>query len=105
MVRMLTPMPDQRKHRGAHPDDVRLFAPAAREALRQAAGDLSWLLSRGYASPSAVKIVGDRYALDARQRTAVMRCACPDDALASRLARLVPLDQLRGQTLHLDGYN
>jgi hypothetical protein len=98
-------MPDKRSHRGAHPQDAELFAPAQHAALRAATAALSGLLSRGYASPSAVKIVGDRYALDARQRTAVMRCACPDDALNGRLSRLVPIDRLRGKTVHLDGYN
>jgi hypothetical protein len=98
-------MPDQRKHRGPHPDDARLFAPAMHQTLATAVADLSWLLTRGYASPSAVKIVGDRYALDARQRTAVMRCACPDDALAQRLSRLVPVNELAGQPLDIDGYN
>jgi hypothetical protein len=98
-------MPDRRTHRGAHPQDAELFAPARHPDLRAATSDLSWLLSRGYASPSAVKIVGDRYALDARQRTAVMRCASTDAARTGRLARVVPIDQLKGCTIHLDGYN
>ena len=73
-------MPDKRTHRGAHPQDDRLFAPDQYSALQSATSDLSWLLTREYASPSALKIVGDRYALDARQRLAVMRCACSDEA-------------------------
>lgn len=105
-------MPDKRTHRGAHPEDAELFAPRFHQALRQAVADLSWLLSRAYASRSAVKVVGDRYGLSARQRTAVMRCACADAALASRLGRQVPLEQLRdrsggdgGASLLIDGYN
>jgi hypothetical protein len=98
-------VPDKRTHRGAHPQDGELFASNRHAALRDATADLSWLLSRGSASPSAVKIVGDRYALDARQRTAVMRCACTDAARVSRLTRIVPAENLRGQTVHLDGYN
>ncbi len=58
-------MPDRRKHRGPHPEDRRLFAPEALPRLRAAAGDLSWLLSRGYAPESSLKLVGDRYALAA----------------------------------------
>ena len=98
-------MPDRRCHRGAHPEDGRLFAPAAHEALRRGVRDLSWLLTHGYAGPSALKIVGDRYNLDARQRMAVMRCACSDDALASRLARQVRLADLAGAELLIDGFN
>lgn len=73
--------------------------------MRGAVFDLSWLLSRGYASGSAVKIVGDRYELSARQRTAVMRCACSDEARAGRRAREVGMEQVRGRRLLVDGYN
>jgi hypothetical protein len=82
-----------------------LFAPERHEALRRATRDLSWLLSREYATASALKIVGDRYALDARQRTAVMRCACADAARQGRMSRMIPPSALRGQTLLIDGYN
>ena len=68
-------MPDRRRHRGAHPRDRELFAPERIEDLRRAVGDLSWLLSRGYAPTSSLKIVGDRYDLAQRQRTAVARAA------------------------------
>jgi hypothetical protein len=98
-------VPDKRTHRGAHPEDGRLFAPQWHEALRRATSDLSWLLSREYATPSALKIVGDRFALDARQRTAVMRCACSDAARDGRMSRMIPPTALRGQTLLIDGYN
>jgi hypothetical protein len=98
-------MPDKRHHRGPNPEDARSFAPCWHGALRAAVADLSWLLGRGYASPSALKIVGDRYGLTARQRTAVMRSACTDAARADRLAREIPADQLAGGTILIDGYN
>jgi len=98
-------MPDKRTHRGAHPQDLEHFAPQCHAALRQAVFDLSWLLSRGYATPSAVKIVGDRYGLSARQRTAVTRCACADDALGERRRKEVPLAEVRGREVLIDGYN
>jgi hypothetical protein len=98
-------VPDQRKHRGAHPQDRQLFAAEHWPRLCQAASDLSWLLSRGYASTSATKIVGDRYSLDARQRLAVARCACSDEATASRRRRETPAAGLDGQELWIDGYN
>jgi hypothetical protein len=98
-------LPDDRHHRGAHPEDAHLFAPAMHDALRTATGDVSWLLSRGYASPSALKVVGDRYALNARQRIAVMRCSCADAARDARLARRVAPEMLAGRTALIDGYN
>lgn len=98
-------MPDTRLHRGPHPDDSRLFATEALEPLRQATADLCWLLNRHYATPSALKLVGDRYQLAARQRTAVARCACSDAEAARREAHRVEISQLRGRPLWLDGYN
>jgi len=98
-------MSDERKHRGPHPQDAELFAAERLPALRAAVSDLAWLLSRGYASPSAQKIVGDRYGLDARQRTAVMRSSCTDAARADRRSRELAIDQLRGRRLLIDGYN
>lgn len=98
-------MPDRRKHRGPAPQDERLFAAEQVAALRSAVADLSWLLSRGYASPSSVKIVGDRYDLTARQRVAVSRAACSDAARAGRLARMRVAGDLAGRAVAVDGYN
>jgi hypothetical protein len=98
-------VPDRRKHRGPHPEDARLFAPAMLPVLRQATADLCWLLSRGYADRSALKLVGDRYDLIARQRTAVGRCACGDAQAARRQDRRIGPEGLAGRTLWLDGYN
>lgn len=98
-------MPDRRQHRGPHPHDYELFNAAAIPRLRAAAGDLSWLLSRGYAVVSSTKLVGDRYQLDARQRLAVVRCACSDEQLARRQAHQIDAVELQGSELWLDGYN
>ncbi|HEY7119231.1 MAG TPA: DUF434 domain-containing protein, partial [Tepidisphaeraceae bacterium] len=98
-------MPDERRHRGAHPEDAALFGADWLDPLRRAVADLSWLLSRGYAPVSALKVVGDRFNLSARQRTAVMRCACPDQGLAGRRSRETGLDSIAGRELLIDGYN
>jgi hypothetical protein len=97
-------MPDTRAHRGRHPEDAELFAPAARPRLQSAVADLSWLLSRGYAQPSAIKLVGDRYELNQRQRMAVVRSACTDEAREARAAKCVSGDAIAG-TLLIDGFN
>lgn len=98
-------MPDTRSHRGPHPEDGQLFGPEAQPRLVEAVADLCWLLTRGYATPSALKLVGDRYALAARQRVAVARCACSDAQQARRSAHRVDGRQVRGQRVWLDGYN
>ena len=98
-------MPDQRQHRGPHPQDPTIFAASSLDDLRRATGDLSWLLSRGYAVPSSLKIVGDRYKLSARQRLAVSRSACSDDSLDRRRGHQQSTDGVRGRELWIDGYN
>lgn len=74
-------------------------------ALRAAAGDFCWLLDRGYAHDSALKLVGDRHGLEARQRTAVSRSCCTASQAASRRNREIAPPQLSGATLWVDGYN
>ena len=98
-------MPDTRRHRGPHPHDRELFAPEHWPALRAAAHDYSWLLSRDYAVPSALKVVGDRYRLTERQRTAVMRCSCSDKSLVRRESTKLSTAALRGAAVEIDGFN
>ena len=94
-----------RRHRGPHPQDEALFSESVRDTLRAAVRDLSWLRGRGYAEPSAIKLVGDRYQLRARQRVAVGRSACPDDARNQRRSRRIDTELVSGQSLELDGLN
>ena len=98
-------MPDKRSHRGPHPSDSKLFAPEAIPNLQLAVADFSLLLTKGYAEKSALKLVGDKFSLTERQRLAVMRSACSDQHLASRNQRCVPLNNLAGQGIAIDGYN
>ncbi len=99
-------MPDSRTHRGPHPQDGRLFAADALPKLRQAADDLNWLLSREYPLNSALKLVGDRFGLVARQRTAVRRSCCSQRQLARRRAKRISGRQApSSNVLHIDGYN
>lgn len=98
-------MPDRRSHRGPHPEDAQLFDPAVWLVLRQACADLGWLLSRGYAPESSLKLVGDRYALVARQRIAVQRCASSDSQAERRRQSQVGRERIGGCELWLDGYN
>jgi hypothetical protein len=98
-------MPDKRTHRGPHPDDEKLFAPGVIPDLRSALSDFSLLLTMGYAEKGALKLVGDKFLLTQRQRLAVMRSACSDQQLESRKKRCVSLDNLKDQSIAIDGYN
>jgi hypothetical protein len=98
-------MPDTRNHRGAHPEDARDFASNAHAALRAAVRELSFLFEHAYAPESALKLVGDRHQLTARQRLAVLRAACGESAERGRRERRVQAAQLAGHRLALDGFN
>jgi hypothetical protein len=98
-------MTDRRRHRGPHPDDARLFAPSSLPTLRSAVDDLCWLLDRGYALPSALKLVGDRYQLEERQRLAVFRSACSTGQKRRRERHRCPDGDLHGARVLVDGYN
>lgn len=98
-------MPDRRVHRGPHPDDLKLFARETWPLLATAIDDLCWLLSRGYPTDAARKLVGDRYHLTARQRIAVERCSCSEASAAGRRSRQATAEAIRGRPLWLDGYN
>jgi hypothetical protein len=98
-------MPDRRRHKGPHPEDPELFDASRRPSLRAATHDLSWLFERGYKPVSGLKLVGDRYGLTERQRTAVARCACADSTAQTRRARMLDPAALSGERLELDGFN
>ena len=67
--------------------------------------DFSWLLSRGYARPSSLKLVGDRHKLRERQRVALSRVACSDDEVVLRKSKCLEPEQINGATLAIDGFN
>ena len=98
-------MPDQRKHRGPHPKDDELFSARTVPLLCNATRDLNWLLTRGYGANAALKLVGDRYRLVARQRQAIARCGCSDDEVLRRRQHQVATTNLRHQDLWIDAYN
>lgn len=93
------------KHRGPAPKDHALFAEEVIAHLRTATRELAWLIERGYTGPSALKLVGDRHALTARQRSAIERAAVPDTVATARRDKRVGLDVLRDRTLAIDGFN
>jgi hypothetical protein len=98
-------MPDIRKHRGAHPEDRKLFSDDQLPALRDAVNELSWLLTRNYSMKGAVKLVGDRHALTDRQRLALSRAACSDQSKAQRAGTRVEIEELEEADLIIDGFN
>jgi hypothetical protein len=99
-------MPDKRKHRGAHPEDEKLFAPDQIENIRHAVSEMSWLLSRNYSIKSSLKIVGDHHRLNERQRSALQKATCSDEQRKSRMQKCKDISSnLSGTDLIIDGFN
>ena len=98
-------MPDKRKHRGSHPQDMNFFSDAEVVKIIRAVGDFSMLISKGYATKSVLKLVGDRFNLSKRQRLAVLRNGCSEEQLLNRQSKMLSLQQIRGEDVLIDGYN
>ncbi len=99
-------MSSRQKHRGQHASDADLFSGKWLPVLNAAVADFSYLLSRGYADGKAtLKLIGDRYRLNSRQRKALMRAVCSDEAARERPQKQVPPEALAGANLAIDGYN
>ncbi|MBV9790988.1 MAG: DUF434 domain-containing protein [Chloroflexi bacterium] len=96
---------DKQQHRGAHPEDRRLFADEWLATLQIATAELSWLLNRGYPITASLKLAGDRHRLNERQRMAIARAACSDERRAQRLASRVEELDVREAELIVDGFN
>ena len=98
-------MPDGRRWRGPHPRDLECFDRAVLPRLRAAVGDLSWLRERGYSAKLALALVGDRYALRARQRQALQRCAAGESEGRRRRQGEIDEASLVDEIVEVDGYN
>jgi hypothetical protein len=85
--------------------DAGLFDSPALEILRRAAGDLSFLLVRGYSMAASLKLVGDRYQLRRPQRQALLRSLSLHPTAASRMKNRIFLTSARDSSLVVDGYN
>lgn len=98
-------MPDRRHHRGKHPEDAWLFAPGQLPLLEAAASDYHFLLSRGYPHGPALKITGDHYRLQQRQRLALFRAVCSSDQALSRKGKEISPLEMQGKIVEIDALN
>lgn len=70
-----------------------------------AVDDYCYLLSRGYAAASSSALVGNRYRLNKRQRTALLRIGTSEVASEQRRSKHLTPEALSGKTLAIDGFN
>lgn len=94
------------RNRGKEGSDDRLFGdPKMQEKLKNAAADMCYLLTRGYAEKSSVQIVGNRYRLNVRQQKALQGMCAGDQYVELRKNKEVQPSDINGKTLIIDGFN
>ncbi len=98
--------PDNRRHRGPGPRDHYLFARDQLPVLSEAARDYCWLLDRNYTAKSALKLVGDHFKLQERQRSALDR-SCQPISLVERIkaGEVTDYRKIRELPIVIDGFN
>ena len=73
--------------------------------MRLALEEVRYLLDRGYPSGPAIRFVSDHRRLPREDRFVLARVAVPSDLAASRRRKRVPVCELEGRTIAVDGYN
>ena len=91
--------------RGFVPEDERNFSPSAMKVLRTASGHVEYLINEGYDLKQAVTFVGNHFLLSERQRLAVMRSVATREQLDERENKRVPVTELSGKDIWIDGFN
>ena len=91
--------------RGYVPEDESNFSPEAIRTMQTASRHVRYLINEGYDLKQASTFVGNHFLLSERQRLAVMRSLATDAQLAGRKNRLVPISDLAGKEVWIDGFN
>lgn len=94
------------RNRGKEASDDRLFGdPKMQQKLQEAARDMYYLLSRGFAEKSSLALVGNRYRLNARQQKALLGMSAGKQHIEKRNKQSVLPSDLSDQSLVIDGFN
>ena len=91
--------------RGYSPEDEKNFSPDAVERMRIASRHIQYLINEGYDLKQATVFVGNHFLLSERQRLAIMRSVAKDQDLAERKSKQLPLSELKGKEVWIDGFN
>ena len=91
--------------RGYVPEDERNFSPEAIEIMKTASGHIRYLLEEGYYLKQASTFVGNHFLLSERQRLAIARSVASGQQLTVRRNKQIPLEDLAGREVWIDGFN
>ena len=91
--------------RGFVPEDVKNFSPQALEIMRTASRHVCFLINEGYDLKQSITFVGNHYLLSERQRLAIMRSVATQAQIETRQKKQVPITELHGKEVWIDGFN
>ena len=91
--------------RGFVPEDVKNFSPQALEIMRTASRHVCYLINEGYDLKQSTTFVGNHYLLSERQRLAIMRSVATRAQIENRQKKQVPITELHGKEVWIDGFN
>jgi len=93
------------RNRGKQPNDDKYFNSKWFPIFTKAIDDLCFLLTREYSNNSALQVVGNRYKLNKRQRNAVLRVSCSNDAITNRNQSKCEAKDVEHKIIEIDGFN
>jgi len=94
------------RNRGKVASDDRLFGNASmQQKLKEAAKDMCYLLSRGFAEKSSLQLVGNRYRLNVRQQKALRGMSASKQQIYLRREKTLQSSELKDKTIIIDGFN
>lgn len=93
------------RNRGKQSNDDKLFSSKWCAVIKEAADDLSFLLTRGYGPRSSLEIVGNKYRLNKRQQLALSKISHSQQAIELRKNKELLKEDLAGKCIAIDGFN
>ncbi len=94
-----------KRNRGKQPKDDKWFAPQWHPVLTEAADDFGYLRGRHYSDNAILRVVGNRYRLNKRQRNALLRIAASHEEVLKRRKSMCQPEDLQGRIVVIDGFN
>lgn len=92
-------------NRGKQSGDDTSFSAKWHPVLTAAVNDYCYLLTRDYAENAALQLVGNRYRLKQRQRSAVRRIGVGDETIRRRQRSCCQPSATTERTVEIDGFN
>jgi len=75
------------------------------DKFKSAKRDYLYLLERGFPQKGIIKLIGDRYALNRKERSMLYRGITTQDSRISRMEKRAKVREVKGKSLLVDGYN